>query len=302
MRRFINLDTGLVTERLTFSLPKDIAKFSRGEQQVCELKFHRAGTAELLGDGSTLRLSFKAEGVFDGSVIATLTAFTAPDDADGYYTGTIDFNTNEADTLLARNSATTDDVESAPLVGQIRWVDGVTSVPGKSQNFYAELWNDVIRGDESSTTASAGGQAWVNLPTITALTGGTAAALDALITADGRYPAGTLLALNVVGEPMLWRVQRCAIVSSTAANPSTITTSTPHGLTTGQTPAIGGHSTAAINSAAVAVTVLTNTTFTVAALGGGTGGYVTPAESTDLGFVRPDDFAAATGYHFTSAI
>lgn len=55
-----------------------------------------------------------------------------------------------------------------------------------------------------------------------------------------------------------------AIVSSSVANPSVITTITPHGLSSGENATIAGHagSTPAINASHV-VTVLTPTTFTI---------------------------------------
>jgi len=78
-------------------------------------------------------------------------------------------------------------------------------------------------------------------------------------------------------------VPTVAVVSSSVANPSVITTSTPHGLTTGDTTTIAGHSgsTPDINGAHV-VTVLTTTTFTIPinVTVGGTGGTATMGVTT----------------------
>lgn len=68
------------------------------------------------------------------------------------------------------------------------------------------------------------------------------------------------------------------IATSSVADPTVITTSGAHGLTTGDVVTIAGHSgsTPAINGRYI-VTVLNSTTFTipVAVTGGGTGGTVT---------------------------
>ena len=176
----------------------------------------------------------------------------------------------------------------------------------------AVLLRDIYRGDEGAPeesnplfySAAQVDALLANMPTvltaITGLTGGGSSKLDGIEQAD--MVNGKVIMLPNAGDALIWQQKRIAIATSSAANPSTITTSTPHGLTTGQTPAIGGHSTAAINSASVAVTVLSSTTFTVAALGGGTGGYVTPAEDAAGGIVRPDDFAATSGLFFASVL
>lgn len=72
------------------------------------------------------------------------------------------------------------------------------------------------------------------------------------------------------------------ITSSSVANPTVITTPVPHGLTTGDSVLIAGHSgsTPDINGEEV-VTVLTTTTFTVAqnVTVGGTGGTIVPCKT-----------------------
>ena len=82
--------------------------------------------------------------------------------------------------------------------------------------------------------------------------------------------------------PQRWRAvpvtPAVAIVSSSVANPSVITTAVPHGLATGDTVTIAGHtgSTPAIDGSRV-VTVLSSLTFTipVTVTIAGTGGTVT---------------------------
>jgi len=76
------------------------------------------------------------------------------------------------------------------------------------------------------------------------------------------------------------------LTSSSVANPSVITTATAHGLTTGDTVLIAGHtSTPAINGSQV-VTVTAPTTFTIpvnVTVGGGAAGTMTRTSSRDGG-------------------
>jgi hypothetical protein len=67
-----------------------------------------------------------------------------------------------------------------------------------------------------------------------------------------------------VGPPL-------GIASSTAANPSVITTAAVHGLTTGQIIEISGHLVNTAVNGTFPVTVLTTTTFSVQAIGNGVG-------------------------------
>jgi hypothetical protein len=93
-----------------------------------------------------------------------------------------------------------------------------------------------------------------------------------------------------------------AIASSTAVNPSVITTGAVHGLTTGDTVAILGHAgNTALNGGWIA-TVLTTTTFSVPTLGVAAGtatGTVTkqPTDNDVLFTVNSliSDFAGVTG-------
>lgn len=91
------------------------------------------------------------------------------------------------------------------------------------------------------------------------------------------------------------------ITSSSVANPTVITTTVPHGLTTGQTVVITGHtgSTPAISGEYVA-TVLTTTTFTIVVnvTVGGTGGTLVQANtlSGGTGFQHVTAFSGFAGF------
>ena len=173
MRRFVDLDTLEVQERRGYRLPREVWKASLGRVELLEVKFHRAGVLELLPDGATLLAAFKVAGVFDATTfLASETTWTTPDDTDGYYSCLIDFNTDEANTALANNDDETDDIESIVLDASISWSDSAEGTPGKSNNFYVELWNTVIRsGDEASSGGSGGGGSSAIFPSLTG-TGG----------------------------------------------------------------------------------------------------------------------------------
>lgn len=63
-----------------------------------------------------------------------------------------------------------------------------------------------------------------------------------------------------------------SIASSTAANPSAITTASAHGLTSGQFAEVSGHLVNTVVNGTWPVTVTSTTAFTVPAAGNGTGG------------------------------
>jgi hypothetical protein len=94
------------------------------------------------------------------------------------------------------------------------------------------------------------------------------------------------------------------ITSATKANPCVVTTTVPHGLTTGQRVLISGNSLAGPSiNADSAVTVLSSTTFSVAintsaSTGAGTGGSFVLANTVNGGgaYQQVTDFTGFTGY------
>lgn len=88
--------------------------------------------------------------------------------------------------------------------------------------------------------------------------------------------------LGIGAVESLWLDQRkaqdyvsVAIASSSGSNPATVTTTLPHGFTQFDYVTISGHSTAINTSLGRVESVPTSTTFTIAGIGGGTGGAVT---------------------------
>ena len=95
-----------------------------------------------------------------------------------------------------------------------------------------------------------------------------------------------------------------AIASSTAANPSVITTGAVHGLASGDVAEIAGHLVNTAVNGTFPVTVLTTTTFSVPALGSGTGGatgtVVKQPPDADIQFAVNADFSDIAGVGVTT--
>lgn len=94
-----------------------------------------------------------------------------------------------------------------------------------------------------------------------------------------------------------------AIVSSTAVNPSVLTTAA-HGLATGDVAEVAGHAVNTAVNGTWPVTVLTTTTFSVPALGTGAGGATgtvtkQPPDS-DIQFAVNSDFSDIAGVGVTT--
>jgi len=171
-----------------------------------------------------------------------------------------------------------------------------------SQSIVFRVQADYEHGGETAPTPGTPFAAGItlNLSSVTALTGGTAGKLDYLPTAGGVIAPLTLATLDLdAGGPYTWRLRTSPVVStSSVANPSVITTATPHRFVTGQTVTIGGHtgSTPDINGDHV-VTVLSPATFSIPTnvTVAGSGGYASPTTDTGTyGVVRPVDFDAVT--------
>ncbi len=94
-----------------------------------------------------------------------------------------------------------------------------------------------------------------------------------------------------------------AIASSTAVNPSVLTTAA-HGLSTGDVVEIAGHAVNTAVNGTFAVTVLTSTTFSVPALGTGAGGatgtVTKQPPDADIQFAVNSDFSDIAGVGVTT--
>ena len=95
-----------------------------------------------------------------------------------------------------------------------------------------------------------------------------------------------------------------AIASSTAVNPSAVTTAAVHGLATGDWVEIANHAVNTAIDGTFAVTVTGTTTFTVPVLGVGAGGATGTVQKqppdTDIQFAVNSDFSSIAGVGVTT--
>ena len=174
------------------------------------------------------------------------------------------------------------------LAGEVEYVlDGKQiSYP----TFTLRIWDDVSKGNETTSGALPVANAFVGLA-LTAFTGGGSTNLDGLDITG--FPVGSIVQMVATAEGTLaaWRLTApLTITANTVANP-TIVTSTAHGLSVGTTSIVigGSNSTPTIDGARTATYVGANTfSVPVNVTVAGTSGYFGPAESAAAGIVRPD--------------
>jgi hypothetical protein len=148
-------------------------------------------TPENLAGGTVIKIGIKEDGVYsDGDLLASNSTWT--NNAGAFtYTGYLDLNTEEIDTALLRDDANdANDVESLmcnfeltyQIGGSGGWRSSIDPVP-------FTLYHDLIVGDEATPTSAADPDEYLlkasaieYLPTVTSLTGGTSADLDAVPT------------------------------------------------------------------------------------------------------------------------
>ena len=156
--------------------------------------------------------------------------------------------------------------------------------------FTLRVWDDVSKGNETTSGASPVASAFVGLA-LTAFTGGGATALDGLDITG--FAVGSIVQMVATAEGALsaWRLTApLTITANTLANP-TIVTSTAHGLAAGTTSIVigGSNSTPTIDGARTATYIGANTfSVPVNVTVAGTTGYFGPAENAAAGIVRPD--------------
>lgn len=116
MRFHVNLSDGTLSAEYPMApgLFRQIVKALTGER--IEVRFHREGAAVLLEAESEIALAvYETKG---GTLLAEITAFTAPDEADaGFYEGRLSFNTDPVVTLLTNNPTK----EIFQAVGALSW-------------------------------------------------------------------------------------------------------------------------------------------------------------------------------------
>jgi hypothetical protein len=156
--------------------------------------------------------------------------------------------------------------------------------------FTLRVWDDVSKGNESTSGAIPVASAFVGLA-LTGFTGGGSTNLDGLDITG--FPVGSIVQMVATSEGALsaWQLTEPAdITANTLANP-TVVTSAAHGLAAGTTNIVvgGSNSTPTIDGARVATYISANTfSVPVNVTVAGTSGYWSKAEDAPAGRVLPD--------------
>jgi hypothetical protein len=205
MRLFFDLRLGYLVEAPGQSTPASGYIGKAGDGQPVELQFGSSPdplgssilfeaptwTSTGLPGGTVIQLAIKASGEFsDGPVLASTSTFSY-DAGTKTYSGALNLNTEQINTELERgNDDDTDDIASIlcglevtyQIGGSGAWASSVLPVQ-------YQINHDLIYGDEATPTNADDPDEYLLkqsaiewYPTITSLTGGTAADLDSLIT------------------------------------------------------------------------------------------------------------------------
>lgn len=184
---------------------KQLVKIRQTED--IRLKFHRAGTAELITASDAIFIGIKQT---KASVVtlAQQTTWSHPGAATGWYTASLDLNTSEiTDDLFDATDATFDTLECfleitrTPSGGAVRRYDDAAIT----------LQRSTFTGDEGAPTSAdaSAGLVWLaangiaRLADVTALTGGGITSLDGYlaITAVGSY-----IAVDISDDLQFWEL------------------------------------------------------------------------------------------------
>lgn len=136
MKLFVNRDTLRISEGSVSAPPVLALDVIRGDSIPVEIVFFRGTTAELLPDGTTLRLGIKEAGDFSGDFLASLTSFSR---SESVYAGELNLNTVEAASAVGTASF-------SDAVLEVAWDLGGSQISARSVP--TRLHNDVIKGSE----------------------------------------------------------------------------------------------------------------------------------------------------------
>ena len=205
MRLFFDLRLGYLVEAPGQSTPASGYIGKAGDGQPVELQFGSSPdplgssilfeaptwTSTGLPGGTVIQLAIKASGEFsDGPVLASTSTFSY-DAGTKTYSGALNLNTEQINTELERgNEDDTDDIASILCGLEVTYQSGGTGSWASSVlPVQYQINHDLIYGDEATPTNADDPDEYLLkqsaiewYPTITSLTGGTAADLDSLIT------------------------------------------------------------------------------------------------------------------------
>lgn len=226
MDLFFNLNGRAITSTLDGGANATIPfEIKGGQNEDFRVQSHRDGTPELLPTGSTLLLGFKLNDDWNGSYLTSVSAWTVPDNADGFYTATASFSTSAIDTAISGKNA----IEG--VEAEFQFTPPAALLPKRSLTFPVTIANWVNHGSEGETEASA-----LALDArVTALEGATLASFN-FLTGIVDYTGGGSTKLDgqttvgiAVGRAYLffhptdkWRVYELVASSAAESSPDII--------------------------------------------------------------------------------
>lgn len=176
-----------VVESVTIADPVATIFAKRGTKPPYRVRFSRKGVAELLPGGSLLRYTAKTKGKYDGNAIVSAWDgdWTTPGDASGWYTATVNYDTDPLNVLMLSPDANPDnDVPTLVLMGAFSW--GPAGVdPTETDEFAVQIKN--LINNTASSAATPTGIHPSPLATLDYL-GGGATKLDGIITVGLTVP------------------------------------------------------------------------------------------------------------------
>lgn len=217
MRIYIDLDTQLIVTGLGTRTPITELQFKRGDSARIEVVYFRGVTQAQLTAGATGKFALKESGKYDAEPVVSDVDWTLEGTgSSAIYVFTPSFNTVALNTLLAHGDADDEnDVATVSLMGEIEWsIDGAVY---STQTVSVAVANDVNKTEDGTPLATPSPLDWLwengisFTPTINALTGGGANALDAIDTTD--LPTGRIRAIRTNIGLYLYELQDSTIDS-----------------------------------------------------------------------------------------
>lgn len=221
MNLFFDLDSSQLVTGPGTRAPLSTLNLKRGDNMIVRVQFLQGAQPVELAAEATGKLGIKANGDYDGDYLASAPSWTKTGTgAHAIYSFALDLNTEPLATLLGVGVAP--DVERARVMFELEFVSA--GIRTSSQTIFANIFNDVNRGDEGTPSALPGPLDFLADQGLIPLTAATDAAKLALtdlvagqvvvITDEGnrveRYMGGTIT------EQASWAVLRNTVQLSVA--------------------------------------------------------------------------------------
>lgn len=133
----------------------DLIEMKWRAREPQRIQFSRAGTAELLPAGSTIKLYL----ISAGTILAAAINWTAPDAATGYYTADLVLHTDELTEAFADA-----DTKSVPVAVELHWYpagDAAHPAISDSTTLTAQLRRPLVLPESDTPIVLDGAEAWL---------------------------------------------------------------------------------------------------------------------------------------------